>query len=70
MKAYAYLRVSGKGQAEGDGFTRQEEDIRRYAKKNRIEIVKCLRKKASLAQKAKPTGQHFRRWFQRSLKMV
>ena len=43
MKAYAYLRVSGKGQTEGDGFTRQEEDIRRYAKKNRIEIVQVFR---------------------------
>ena len=43
MKAYGYLRVSSKGQAEGDGFTRQEEDIRRYAKKKRIEIVQVFK---------------------------
>lgn len=39
MKAYAYVRVSGKGQVGGDGFTRQEEAIRRYAEKNKIEVM-------------------------------
>lgn len=38
--AYGYLRVSGKGQIEGDGFTRQREAIRRYAAANDIRIVK------------------------------
>jgi DNA invertase Pin-like site-specific DNA recombinase len=31
MIAYAYLRVSGVGQIDGDGFTRQSEAITRYA---------------------------------------
>jgi DNA invertase Pin-like site-specific DNA recombinase len=40
--AFAYLRVSGKGQLEGDGFTRQWDAIERYAKANDIEIVKTF----------------------------
>jgi len=40
-QAIAYLRVSGKGQADGDkgGFDRQAETIRQYAKRNRMEVV-------------------------------
>jgi len=34
QKAFAYLRVSGKGQIEGDGFTRQLSAIQAYAAKN------------------------------------
>jgi DNA invertase Pin-like site-specific DNA recombinase len=41
--AYAYLRVSGKGQIEGDGFTRQMTAIRRHAKDNNIRIAKVFR---------------------------
>ncbi len=37
-KAFAYLRVSGKGQVEGDGFTRQETAIRKYAKSHNIAL--------------------------------
>ena len=33
MKAFGYLRVSGQGQVQGDGFTRQEEAIKAYAEK-------------------------------------
>jgi DNA invertase Pin-like site-specific DNA recombinase len=40
--AFAYLRVSGKGQLEGDGFTRQREAIDQYAKANDIEIVQTF----------------------------
>ena len=40
--AFAYLRVSGKGQLEGDGFTRQREAIELYSKANDIEIVKTF----------------------------
>jgi DNA invertase Pin-like site-specific DNA recombinase len=43
LKAFAYLRVSGKGQVEGDGFTRQLETIRKYAKANSIKIVEVFR---------------------------
>jgi DNA invertase Pin-like site-specific DNA recombinase len=37
-KALSYLRVSGKGQVEGDGFPRQREAIARYAKTANIEV--------------------------------
>lgn len=42
-KAFSYLRVSGKGQIEGDGFPRQKETIERFAKKHQIEIVREFR---------------------------
>lgn len=38
-RAFSYVRVSGKGQIDGDGFKRQAETIGRYAKANRVEIV-------------------------------
>jgi len=38
VKAFGYLRVSGKGQVNGDGFTRQQKAIEKYAKENGIEI--------------------------------
>ncbi len=42
-KAFAYLRVSGKGQVEGDGFTRQRAAIKAYAAANDIKIVQEFR---------------------------
>ena len=42
-KAFAYLRVSGKGQVKGDGFPRQLKAIREYAKAHDIRIVKIYR---------------------------
>jgi len=42
-RAFAYLRVSGKGQVEGDGFTRQLKAIRDYAKAHNIRLVKVFR---------------------------
>src|SRR5690348_3064772 len=42
-KAHAYLRVSGKGQVEGDGFTRQLKAIREYATAHQIQIVSVYR---------------------------
>ncbi|MEI9866674.1 MAG: recombinase family protein [Limisphaerales bacterium] len=39
-KAFSYLRVSGKGQIAGDGFPRQRATIAKYAKRNRIEVVR------------------------------
>jgi DNA invertase Pin-like site-specific DNA recombinase len=41
--AYAYLRVSGKGQVDGDGFTRQYETVSGYATGNGIVIVDTFR---------------------------
>jgi DNA invertase Pin-like site-specific DNA recombinase len=40
--AFAYVRVSGKGQLEGDGFARQREAIELYARANDIEIVQTF----------------------------
>jgi DNA invertase Pin-like site-specific DNA recombinase len=43
QKAHAYLRVSGKGQVEGDGFTRQLKAIKDYAAAHAIKIVNVYR---------------------------
>jgi DNA invertase Pin-like site-specific DNA recombinase len=42
-KAFAYLRVSGKGQIDGDGFPRQEQAVRQYAAAHGLEIVEVFR---------------------------
>lgn len=42
-KAYAYLRVSSRGQVSGHGFDRQEEAIRSYARTAKVEIVETFR---------------------------
>ena len=42
-KAFAYLRVSGKGQVEGDGFTRQLEAVKKFAASNDLKIAKVYR---------------------------
>jgi DNA invertase Pin-like site-specific DNA recombinase len=39
-KAFAYLRVSGKGQVSGDGFPCQREAIKRYAQANAVKLVR------------------------------
>jgi DNA invertase Pin-like site-specific DNA recombinase len=39
-KAFAYLRVSGKGQVQGDGFPRQIKAIKEYAAAHNIQIAK------------------------------
>ena len=39
MTAFSYLRVSSKGQVEGDGYPRQRETIARYAQQNSIVIT-------------------------------
>jgi DNA invertase Pin-like site-specific DNA recombinase len=44
-KAHAYLRVSGKGQVEGDGFTRQLKAIKEYAAAHDIKLVNVYREK-------------------------
>ncbi len=38
-KAFGYLRVSGKGQEEGDGFDRQKMAIEKFAKRGGYKIV-------------------------------
>jgi DNA invertase Pin-like site-specific DNA recombinase len=42
-KCFAYLRVSGKGQVDGDGFTRQLFAIKEYATAHGLKIVKVYR---------------------------
>lgn len=44
-KAFGYVRVSGKGQVNGDGFVRQEKAIVEYARANGLEIAKVYREK-------------------------
>lgn len=39
QRAIAYLRVSGQGQIEGDGFDRQQDAIRRYARTAKLQIA-------------------------------
>lgn len=43
MKAFAYMRVSGRGQESGDGFERQRLAIEKYAATNGIEIIDWFR---------------------------
>ena len=50
-KAFAYLRVSGKGQVDGDGFPRQEAAVKAYAKDHDIRIVKMFREKGVTGSK-------------------
>lgn len=40
MKAFGYLRVSGKGQLDGDGFPRQRAAIKAYAAAHGIRVVR------------------------------
>ena len=42
-KAFAYLRVSGKGQLDGDGFTRQRAAIRTYAVAHDFKLMREFR---------------------------
>ena len=44
--AYAYLRVSGQEQLDGSGFDRQQEIIKRYARKNGFRLVQIFREEA------------------------
>lgn len=39
VKAVSYLRVSGKGQIDGDGFDRQREAIEKYAKHAKLDLI-------------------------------
>lgn len=42
-KAFAYLRVSGRGQVEGDGFPRQLAAIKKYTAANDIKLVRVFK---------------------------
>ncbi len=45
-KAFGYIRGSGKGQLDGDGFVRQESAIRDFGKAKGLRIVKVFREEA------------------------
>lgn len=45
MKAYVYRRVSGRGQLDGDGFTRQLTECQAYANANGIQIDRVFDEK-------------------------
>jgi DNA invertase Pin-like site-specific DNA recombinase len=51
VKAFGYLRVSGKGQVDGDGFPRQLQAINGYAAAHDITIVKVFREKGVTGSK-------------------
>src|SRR5437762_832008 len=44
--AFGYIRVSGKGQLDGDGFPRQRRAISQYAAVNGYRIVRWFEEKA------------------------
>jgi DNA invertase Pin-like site-specific DNA recombinase len=46
IRAFGYVRVSGKSQVDGYGFDRQEEAIRNYAAKAGYEIISLFREEA------------------------
>ncbi len=43
VKAFGYLRVSGKGQVDGDGFPRQLQAIKGYTAERGIKLVRVFR---------------------------
>ena len=47
LNAYAYLRVSGKGQISGNGFHRQLKEIKRYCENSNFKIVKVYKEQIS-----------------------
>ena len=51
VRAFGYLRVSGKGQIDGDGFPRQLQAINTYAAAHDITIVKVFREKGVTGSK-------------------
>lgn len=46
IEAFGYIRVSGRGQLDGDGFPRQRAAIQRYADANGIRIVRWFEERA------------------------
>jgi len=46
VEAFGYIRVSGRGQLDGDGFPRQRASIQRYADANGVKIVRWFEERA------------------------
>jgi DNA invertase Pin-like site-specific DNA recombinase len=51
IKAFAYLRVSGRAQEAGDGYARQLHSINRYAAANDIKIVRIFKERGVSGEK-------------------
>jgi DNA invertase Pin-like site-specific DNA recombinase len=51
VKAFGYLRVSGKGQVKGDGFPRQLQAIKTYAAGHNLKIVRVFREEGVTGSK-------------------
>jgi DNA invertase Pin-like site-specific DNA recombinase len=50
-KTFAYLRVSGKGQEAGDGYTRQLQSINQYAATNDFKVVRIFKERGVSGEK-------------------
>jgi DNA invertase Pin-like site-specific DNA recombinase len=59
-KAFAYLRVSGQGQVEGDGFPRQLKACKAFAAKNEIKLVRVFREEGVSGTKESAARPAFR----------
>lgn len=55
--AYAYIRVSGKGQLEGHGFDRQEETVRAYCKSAGVTVAGVYREAHTGTEANRPAFQ-------------
>jgi len=60
MKAFGYVRVSSKGQVDGDGFARQEEAIQGYAGKHGVTIEKVYREEGVSGTKSEADRPAFK----------
>jgi|KBSMisStandDraft_5_1062788.scaffolds.fasta_scaffold35170_1 DNA invertase Pin-like site-specific DNA recombinase len=58
IRAFAYLRVSGRGQIEGDGFKRQEIAIRAYAEAHGLKVSKVFREEGISGTSERAKAQH------------
>ena len=60
-KAFAYLRVSGKSQVDGDGFPRQLAAVKKYAAQHDLKIVNVYREEGVSGTKGANDRPHSQR---------
>ena len=60
IRCYGYLRVSGQGQVNGDGYERQEEAIKGYAKTTAYEVVRMFKEEGISGTKGEEERPAFR----------
>ena len=61
IKCYGYLRVSGQGQVNGDGYERQEKAIKGYAKANGYEVVNLFKEEGISGTKGEEERPAFKK---------